>query len=69
MKFHEGEFLVAKRMAGDEYAAAGGSLKLKGVKDSKVDKKRKKKKSVKVQPENETAGDKSTTAEATTGGE
>ncbi|KAI9866079.1 MAG: hypothetical protein M1813_001640 [Trichoglossum hirsutum] len=43
-------------MGGDEYAAAGGSLKLKGVKDSKVDKKRKKKK-VKAQPENETASD------------
>ncbi|KAI9784597.1 MAG: hypothetical protein M1839_001819 [Geoglossum umbratile] len=55
-------------MAGDEYAAAGGSLKLKGVKDSKVDKKRKKKK-VKAQPENETASDNIATAEATTEGE
>ena len=49
-------------MGGDEYAAAGGSLKLKGVKDSKVDKKRKKKKA-KAQPENETI-DQTTTAEA-----
>jgi len=31
-------------MGKDEYAAAGGSLKLKGVKDSKIDKKKKKKK-------------------------
>jgi protein FAM32A len=62
------ELLVANGMAGDEYAATGGSLKLKGVKDSKIDKKRKKKK-VKAQPENETAGDKAATAEATTEGE
>ncbi|KAH0565064.1 hypothetical protein GP486_001546 [Trichoglossum hirsutum] len=57
-------------MGGDEYAAAGGSLKLKGVKDSKVDKKRKKKKAAKVQPENETDGDQSsTTKNATTADE
>jgi protein FAM32A len=48
-------------MPGDEYAAAGGSLKLKGVKDSKITKKKKSKKS-KAQPENERAGDQAPSA-------
>ncbi|KAH0545152.1 hypothetical protein FGG08_000764 [Glutinoglossum americanum] len=55
-------------MARDEYAAAGGTLKLKGVKDSKVDKKRKKKK-VKAQPENETTSNQATAEEDMTAGE
>ena|SRR2546430_5798997 len=43
-------------MMKDDYASAGGSLKLKGVKDAKIDKKRKKKKQPKADGNVEDSG-------------
>ncbi|KAI9835085.1 MAG: hypothetical protein M1819_002637 [Sarea resinae] len=51
-------------MAKDDYAAAGGSLKLKGVKDSKIDKKKKKKKPKQTEARDSASADRLTSADS-----